>query len=87
MLGPISQYLADTPHLQSLRRHPVPPHHHRRKELHTGRTPTPHPFRRGRHHLGTRGRLILGTGGRDHFGIRGRIASEFAAKRGAGEPG
>lgn len=57
---------------------PFLPHHHRRKELHTGRTPTPHPIRRGRHHLGTRGRLILGTGGRDHFGIRGRIASEFA---------
>ncbi|TRA86275.1 hypothetical protein EXN23_19035 [Agrobacterium salinitolerans] len=57
---------------------PFLPRHHRRKELHTGRTPTPHPVRRGRHHLGTRGRLILGIGGRDHFGIRGRIASEFA---------
>ena len=44
----------------------------RRKKPHTGRTPTPDAFPRGRHHLGTRGRLILGMGG--------RIASEFARR-------
>ncbi|MDW9530274.1 hypothetical protein GOB39_11690 [Sinorhizobium meliloti] len=79
MFEAISQYLADTPHLQSLRRHPVPSSSRRRKKLHTSRTPTPDAFRWGRHHLGIRGRLFLGIGGRDHFGIRGRIASEFAA--------
>ncbi|RVN99793.1 hypothetical protein CN242_23540, partial [Sinorhizobium meliloti] len=68
----------DTPHLQSLRRHPVPSSSRRRKKLHTSRTPTPDASLRGRHHLGIRGRLFLGIGGRDHFGIRGRIASEFA---------
>ncbi|MQV20290.1 hypothetical protein GHK65_08025 [Sinorhizobium meliloti] len=78
MFEAISQYLADTPHLQSLRRHPVPSSSRRRKKLHTSRTPTPDAFRWGRHHLGIRGRLFLGIGGRDHFGIRGRIASEFA---------
>ncbi|MQW85142.1 hypothetical protein GHK55_37145, partial [Sinorhizobium meliloti] len=71
-----------TPHLQSLRRHPVPSSSRRRKKLHTSRTPTPDAFRWGRHHLGIRGRLFLGIGGRDHFGIRGRIASEFAPCRG-----
>ncbi|MDX0113033.1 hypothetical protein GOC07_12195 [Sinorhizobium meliloti] len=81
MFEAISQYLADTPHLQSLRRHPVPSSSRRRKKLHTSRTPTPDAFRWGRHHLGIRGRLFLGIGGRDHFGIRGRIASEFAAWR------
>nr|WP_234943711.1 PhzF family phenazine biosynthesis protein [Sinorhizobium meliloti] len=80
----ISQYLADTPHLQSLRRHPVPSSSRRRKKLHTSRTPTPDAFRWGRHHLGIRGRLFLGIGGRDHFGIRGRIASEFATGTAAG---
>ncbi|RVG63370.1 hypothetical protein CN220_27910 [Sinorhizobium meliloti] len=80
MFEAISQYLADTPHLQSLRRHPVPSSSRRRKKLHTSRTPTPDAFRWGRHHLGIRGRLFLGIGGRDHFGIRGRIASEFAHK-------
>ena len=50
------------PHLQSLRRHPVPSSSRRRKKLHTSRTPTPDAFRSGRHPLG----------------IRGRIASEFA---------
>ncbi|MDW9766456.1 hypothetical protein GOA68_11380 [Sinorhizobium meliloti] len=80
MFEAISQYLADTPHLQSLRRHPVPSSSRRRKKLHTSRTPTPDAFRWGRHHLGIRGRLFLGIGGRDHFGIRGQIASEFAAK-------
>ncbi|RVM99939.1 hypothetical protein CN120_24885 [Sinorhizobium meliloti] len=82
MFEAISQYLADTPHLQSLRRHPVPSSSRRRKKLHTSRTPTPDAFRWGRHHLGIRGRLFLGIGGRDHFGIRGRIASEFAPCRG-----
>ncbi|RVJ66558.1 hypothetical protein CN167_32660 [Sinorhizobium medicae] len=81
MFEAISQYLADTPHLQSLRRHPVPSSSRRRKKLHTSRTPTPDAFRWGRHHLGIRGRLFLGIGGRDHFGIRGRIASEFASRR------
>ncbi|MQX71540.1 hypothetical protein GHK43_17780 [Sinorhizobium meliloti] len=80
MFEAISQYLADTPHLQSLRRHPVPSSSRRRKKLHTSRTPTPDAFRWGRHHLGIRGRLFLGIGGRDHFGIRGRIASEFACQ-------
>ncbi|MQX65582.1 hypothetical protein GHK78_21740 [Sinorhizobium meliloti] len=80
MFEAISQYLADTPHLQSLRRHPVPSSSRRRKKLHTSRTPTPDAFRWGRHHLGIRGRLFLGIGGRDHFGIRGRIASEFARR-------
>ncbi|MDX1054482.1 hypothetical protein GOL41_33660 [Sinorhizobium medicae] len=80
MFEAISQYLADTPHLQSLRRHPVPSSSRRRKKLHTSRTPTPDAFRWGRHHLGIRGRLFLGIGGRDHFGIRGRIASEFASR-------
>ncbi|RVQ49299.1 hypothetical protein CN245_29255 [Sinorhizobium meliloti] len=83
MFEAISQYLADTPHLQSLRRHPVPSSSRRRKKLHTSRTPTPDAFRWGRHHLGIRGRLFLGIGGRDHFGIRGRIASEFASNDGA----
>ncbi|RVE83070.1 hypothetical protein CN235_32325 [Sinorhizobium meliloti] len=90
MFEAISQYLADTPHLQSLRRHPVPSSSRRRKKLHTSRTPTPDAFRWGRHHLGIRGRLFLGIGGRDHFGIRGRIASEFArrGKRiGVAQPG
>ncbi|MDW9738176.1 hypothetical protein GOB75_25400 [Sinorhizobium meliloti] len=82
MFEAISQYLADTPHLQSLRRHPVPSSSRRSKKLHTSRTPTPDAFRWGRHHLGIRGRLFLGIGGRDHFGIRGRIASEFAKERG-----
>ncbi|MQW04802.1 hypothetical protein GHK45_13725 [Sinorhizobium meliloti] len=91
MFEAISQYLADTPHLQSLRRHPVPSSSRRRKKLHTSRTPTPDAFRWGRHHLGIRGRLFLGIGGRDHFGIRGRIASEFAStsrfrsRRGTGD--
>ncbi|MDX0432009.1 hypothetical protein GOL30_24980 [Sinorhizobium medicae] len=65
MFEAISQYLADTPHLQSLRKHPVPSSSRRRKKLHTSRTPTPDAFRWGRHHLG----------------IRGRIASEFALVR------
>lgn len=63
LLEAISQYLADTPHLQSLHRHTVPSSSRRKKKLHTSRTPTPDAFRWGRHHLGIRGRLFLGIGG------------------------
>ncbi|WP_425340446.1 hypothetical protein [Ciceribacter sichuanensis] len=63
LLGPISRYLADRPHLQSLRRHLVPSlspstegTSHRQKTQATS-------LHRGRHHLGTSGRLFVGIGG------------------------
>lgn len=79
LLGPISQYLADTPHLQSLRRHPVPsPSPLTEGTSHRQNThATPHP--KGAASSRNKGATNSRNWGRDHFGIRGRIASEFAA--------
>ncbi len=77
-LQAISQYLAETPHLQSLHRHPVPSSSRRRRNF----TPAEHP----RQMLSGGSGIILESGG-DYFsesGARsfrnqGRIASEFAS--------